>query len=174
VADPYNNTAEWDDTTRIVTYYENGVQTEQRPYTDEENAAADWREADAAAQAQAQEDALYREAFYQATVETQAPPTSGEDWVQPIDVHTSYALDSTVKHGGKTWVSLTPFNVWEPGVSGWREVVSTGYPAWVQPTGGHDAYPRGAKVSHKGQNWENTGSDANVWEPGVYGWTEVP
>lgn len=23
----------------------------------------------------------------------------------------------------------------------------------------------------KGQTWTNTGSDANVWEPGVFGWT---
>jgi hypothetical protein len=45
-----------------------------------------------------------------------------------------------------------------------------GYPAWVQPTGGHDAYPLGARVSYNGNNWENTGSPANVWQPGVYGW----
>lgn len=43
-------------------------------------------------------------------------------------------------------------------------------PAWVQPFGAHDAYRLGAKVTHGGQTWENTGSDANVWEPGVFGW----
>ena len=41
---------------------------------------------------------------------------------------------------------------------------------WVQPTGAHDAYRLGAQVTHKGQTWTNTGSDANVWEPGVFGW----
>jgi hypothetical protein len=46
------------------------------------------------------------------------------------------------------------------------------YPAWKQPAGGHDAYARGARVHHKSKNWENT-IDANVWEPGVYGWVEV-
>ena len=34
-------------------------------------------------------------------------------------------------------------------------------------------YTRGARVTHKGQTWENTGSDANVWEPGVFGWVVV-
>jgi hypothetical protein len=73
---------------------------------------------------------------------------------------------------GKTWVSLMDYNVWEPPV-GWREVVSEGYPAWVQPTGAHDAYPLRFRVTHKGQDWENTGSAANVWEPGVFGWVKI-
>ena len=46
------------------------------------------------------------------------------------------------------------------------------YPEWVQPTGAHDAYAQGAKVSHNGKKWTNDIA-ANVWEPGVYGWTEV-
>lgn len=45
------------------------------------------------------------------------------------------------------------------------------YPEWVQPTGAHDAYSKGAKVSHNGKNWVSD-TDSNVWEPGVYGWTE--
>jgi len=40
---------------------------------------------------------------------------------------------------------------------------------WVQPTGAHDAYPLGALVKHNGEIWESI-VDANVWEPGVYGW----
>lgn len=27
----------------------------------------------------------------------------------------AYAKGSEVTHAGKTWASLTPFNVWEPG-----------------------------------------------------------
>lgn len=46
------------------------------------------------------------------------------------------------------------------------------YPEWVQPTGAHDAYEKDYKVSHNGKKWINT-IDANVWEPGIYGWTEV-
>lgn len=47
------------------------------------------------------------------------------------------------------------------------------YPAWVQPTGSHDAYAAGARVTHNGKVWENTHGDGNVWEPGVFGWSEV-
>ena len=46
------------------------------------------------------------------------------------------------------------------------------YPEWVQPTGAHDAYAQGAKVSHNGKKWTSN-VENNVWEPGVYGWTEV-
>jgi len=94
-------------------------------------------------------------------------------WSQPVGKEDAYPLAFTVTHKAKVWESLIAFNVGVPGVSGWREVVATGYPAWVQPTGGHDAYKLQAKVIHKGFNWDNTGSDANVWEPGVFGWVKI-
>ena len=46
------------------------------------------------------------------------------------------------------------------------------YPEWKQPTGAHDAYAKGAKCSHNGKHWISD-IDNNVYEPGVYGWTEV-
>ena len=46
------------------------------------------------------------------------------------------------------------------------------WPEWVQPTGSTDAYAKGAKVIHNGSKWTSD-VDANTWEPGVYGWTEV-
>lgn len=46
------------------------------------------------------------------------------------------------------------------------------WPDWVQPTGATDAYAKGAKVTHVGKHWISD-VDGNVWEPGVYGWTEV-
>lgn len=46
------------------------------------------------------------------------------------------------------------------------------YPTWVQPLGATDAYSKGDKVSHNGSHWVSD-VDNNVWEPGVYGWTEV-
>lgn len=55
---------------------------------------------------------------------------------------------------------------------GGEEIPSEEYPEWVQPTGAHDAYAQGAKVSHNGKKWTSDIS-ANVYEPGVYGWTEV-
>lgn len=43
------------------------------------------------------------------------------------------------------------------------------WPAWSQPIGAQDAYSQGDKVSHRDQHWISS-VDANVWEPGVYGW----
>ena len=43
------------------------------------------------------------------------------------------------------------------------------WPEWRQPTGAQDAYSKGAQVSHNGGRWVST-VDANVWEPGAYGW----
>ena len=160
----------WDDDARQVTFYDaTGTQTSTRPYTAGENAAAD--AALAAEQARAEAEALVeaQEALVRATLALAPAPSTGETWVQPTGAHGAYAKDSEVTHAGKTWVSLTPFNVWVPGESGWREVVAEGYPTWVQPTGAHDAYPLGARVTHNGQTWTSTIA-ANVWAPNVHGW----
>lgn len=53
-----------------------------------------------------------------------------------------------------------------------KRVWTEEYPEWVQPAGAHDAYAKGAKVSHNGKKWVST-ADANVWEPGVYGWEVI-
>ena len=41
---------------------------------------------------------------------------------------------------------------------------------WVQPDS-TNPYMKGDKVSHNGKTWISD-ADNNVWEPGVYGWTE--
>ena len=46
------------------------------------------------------------------------------------------------------------------------------WPEWAQPTGAQDAYNKDDKVSHNGKHWVSS-IDANVWEPGVYGWNEI-
>ena len=46
-----------------------------------------------------------------------------------------------------------------------------GTPIWSQPLGATDAYKKGDKVSHKGKIWVSD-VENNVWEPGVYGWSE--
>lgn len=51
-------------------------------------------------------------------------------------------------------------------------ITEDGAPEWVQPLGATDAYNTGDRVWHNGTVWEST-VDANTWEPGVYGWTEV-
>src|SRR5699024_5278824 len=101
--------------------------------------------------------------------------TDGDEWVQPTDATNAYPKDWTVTHDGKTWVSLTPANVWEPGVSGWREVVEEGEtPEWVQPTGAHDAYQTGDTVTFEGQEYVSL-IDGNTWSPTAYpqGWEKI-
>ena len=65
---------------------------------------------------------------------------------------------------------------WYPDIAGslWSEIVdpSEEFPEWKQPTGAHDAYAKGDKVSHNSKHWVSD-IDANVYEPGVYGWSEV-
>lgn len=161
----------WDDTSRTVTTYDTAGQvTGTRPYTAPENAAADAAEQARSAAAAARARAELADAILDATAALMEDAhTDGAAWVQPTGAHKAYALGVTVKHAGKTWVNLTPANVWAPGITGWREVVAEGPAAWVQPLGAHDAYPLGAKVTHKGKTWTSTAA-ANVWRPGVYGW----
>lgn len=44
-------------------------------------------------------------------------------------------------------------------------------PEWEQPES-TNPYAKGDKVAHNGKTWVSD-IDGNVWEPGVYGWTEV-
>ena len=53
----------------------------------------------------------------------------------------------------------------------WNASLDTEWPDWIQPKGAHDAYSYGSKVSHGGKHWIGNVA-ANVWEPGVSGWTE--
>ena len=105
----------------------------------------------------------------------------GGEWVQPQGAHDAYPSGSSVLHNGKVWESLIPANVWEPGVSGWREVAEPdpetgepGVPEWVAPTGGHDAYQTGDRVTFEGQVYESV-INGNVWSPRDYpaGWKTV-
>ena len=160
-----------DDTARTVTTYNAAGQVSgTRAYTPTENTAADARAATSAAQDAARGRAELADAVLDATAALMEDAhADGAAWVQPVGAHNAYPLGATVTHNGKTWTNLTPANVWQPGVTGWREVVAEGPAAWVQPLGAHDAYPLGAKVTHKGKTWTSTAA-ANVWEPGVYGW----
>lgn len=121
--------------------------------------------------AQVQEEK--KQAVLEATVALmETAHEDGNPWVQPTGAHDAYTKDATVTHDNKNWVSLIHANVWEPGVSGWREDAGEGPALWVAPTGAHDAYNIGDRVMHNDQIWEST-VDANVWEPGVYGWVLV-
>lgn len=94
-------------------------------------------------------------------------------------VDTAYQTGDRVQYEGKLYKCLqghTSQADWIPStaVSLWVEVAdpSIEYPEWVQPTGAQDAYAKGSKVSHNDKHWTSD-YDNNVWEPGVYGWTEV-
>ena len=62
---------------------------------------------------------------------------------------------------------------WTPDVvpALWVRTSTEEWPEWIQPTGAHDAYSKGDKVSHNEKHWVSD-IDANVYEPGVFGWTE--
>lgn len=76
----------------------------------------------------------------------------------------------------KCLTSHTSQTQWTPDVSPslWVRVDNPAeeWPEWVQPVGSTDAYAKGAKVSHNNKHWISD-VDGNVWEPGVYGWTEA-
>lgn len=86
------------------------------------------------------------------------------------------AKDSRYQYNGKLYKCVQAHTTqadWAPDVTPalWVIVSLEEWPEWVQPTGAHDAYAKDAKVTHNGKKWTSD-VDANVWEPGVYGWTE--
>lgn len=50
-------------------------------------------------------------------------------------------------------------------------ITPSGYPIWTQPYGATDAYQKGDIVQHKNSLWQSD-IEGNVWEPGVFGWSE--
>lgn len=116
--------------------------------------------------------ARYQDASGLAAKRAQHPDGTWPDWAQPSGALDTYGLGDHTTHNGKVWISTVANNVWEPGVSGWREETTDGTPAaWVQPTGAHDAYRTGDRVTYQGHVYEST-IDANVWAPDGYpqGW----
>ena len=91
---------------------------------------------------------------------------------------TDYDVGKRVRYQDKLYRCVqahTSQEGWEPSVTPalWTRTAAEGeIPEWVQPTGAQDAYNKGDKVKHNGKTWESD-VDANVWEPSVYGWSEV-
>ena len=91
----------------------------------------------------------------------------------------AYTVETRVQYGGKLYRCVqahTSQTDWTPpaAASLWAEIADPAeeWPKWAQPIGAHDAYNAGDKVSHNSKKWKST-CDGNVWEPGVYGWSEV-
>lgn len=97
------------------------------------------------------------------------------DWQAGV----SYTVGQYRNYGGKLYRCVqahTSQEGWEPdkAASMWAAAADPAeeWPAWSAPLGAHDSYAYGAKVSHNGRHWVSDVAN-NVWEPGVYGWTEV-
>ena len=96
----------------------------------------------------------------------------------PWKADTAYETDERVRYCDLLYKCLqgqTSQADWTPdaAVSLWVQIDDPAieWPEWRQPTGAHDAYALGAKVSHNEKHWISL-VDANVWEPGEYGWEE--
>ena len=97
------------------------------------------------------------------------------EWAAGVDYATGYK----VQRGGRLWRCLqahTSQTGWEPenAPSLWAKVLipdETIVPEWEQPDS-TNPYSAGDKVNHNGKTWVSD-VDNNVWEPGVYGWSEV-
>ena len=91
----------------------------------------------------------------------------------------AYVAGDIRLHGGLFYRCVTAHTsqpTWAPdaAVSLWARIGNPAeeWPEWIQPTGAHDAYGIGAKVTYEGKHWI-CDTDANVYAPGVYGWTEA-
>lgn len=94
------------------------------------------------------------------------------DW----ETDKAYAVGDRVKYNGLLYRCVqahTSQADWTPDAvpALWVRTSTEEWPEWIQPTGAHDAYNKGDKVSHNEKHWVSD-IDANVYEPGVYGWTE--
>ena len=90
-----------------------------------------------------------------------------------------YVAGDIRMHGGDIYRCISGHTSqpdWAPdvAVSLWVRIADPNeeWPEWIQPLGVHDAYIIGAQVSHGGKHWTSD-IDGNVYEPGVYGWSEV-
>lgn len=96
-------------------------------------------------------------------------------WNVPAD----YVVGDRVRYNGllyKCLQSHTSQSTWTPtdAPSLWAQVLIPDpevIPEWVQPES-TNPYMKGDKVKHNGKTWI-CDMNNNVWEPGVYGWTEI-
>ena len=101
-------------------------------------------------------------------------PQAFSEWKTGI----TYSVGQRVRYNNELWRCVqahTSQEGWEPSAtpSLWTRTHQEGeIPEWTQPLGATDAYSIGDKVKYSDKIWEST-VDNNVWEPGVYGWTEV-
>ena len=88
-----------------------------------------------------------------------------------------YEAGFLVKDIGELYQVIQPHTSqldWQPATTPalFKKISLEEYPQWVQPTGAQDAYAKGDRCSHNEKHWISD-VDNNVWEPSVYGWSEV-
>lgn len=101
------------------------------------------------------------------------------DFVEKWKSGKSYTVGKRLEYNGTLYKVLqdhTSQDDWTPDVSPslFAKVLipdTSVVPEWEQPDS-TNPYMTGDKVTHNGTTWESI-VDNNVWEPGVYGWTEV-
>ena len=125
-----------------------------------------------------------QEAFnYRRKIETAAAQQSDELALQSVELFPKWAAGISVTAGDRYQYNGVLYRVvqshttqdnWTPDITPalWTVVSLDEWPEWRQPLGSEDAYHIGDKVSHNDKHWQST-IDANIWEPGVYGWDEV-
>ena len=97
------------------------------------------------------------------------------EWAAGVDYPAGYK----VQRGGKLcrcFQAHTSQDGWEPDNAPalWAKVLIPDpdvIPEWEQPDS-TNPYSAGDKVTHNGKTWVSAVVN-NVWEPGVYGWTEI-
>lgn len=116
-------------------------------------------------------------------IERAASYLTDEDALQSVElfqlweIDKAYAVGDRVQHRSILYRCVqahTSQQLWTPDITPalWVVVSVDEWPEWVQPSGAHDAYNNGDKVSHNEKHWISN-MDANIYEPGVYGWGEV-
>ena len=110
-------------------------------------------------------------------LKTLAEFDGADDVIEIWQAGVAYYIGDICAYDGKQWEcrqSHTSQEGWEPtnAPALWAEHDSGGgIPEWHQPDS-TNPYMTGDKVKHNGKIWVSD-VDNNVWEPGVYGWTEV-
>lgn len=129
---------------------------------------------------------LARAKALRAQIESNAAVMPDEEAVQFVELFpnwspngVSYTTDTRVRYNGVLYRVLQDHvsqEEWTPtdAPSLFAKVLIPDpdvIPEWEQPDS-TNPYSKGDKVTHAGKTWESD-LDGNVWEPGVYGWTEI-
>lgn len=117
-------------------------------------------------------------------IEKAAVSLTDEDALEAVELFpvwdntATYAVTDRVRYDGILYSCLTAHTAqadWTPvsAPSLWAKVLipdSNIIPEWEQPDS-TNPYKTGDTVTHNGKTWVSD-VDKNVWEPGVYGWSE--